>query len=60
MAIQYDLRRDPAGWSVFDRWTGEIVVIAGALQTGLPWRDAQALIARLHRRRDDGDRSLLQ
>ena len=27
MAPQFDLRRDAAGWTVFDRWTGQTVII---------------------------------
>jgi hypothetical protein len=60
MAIQFDTRRDETGWTVFDRWTGYDVVLQGAAQTGLTWLEACDLIERLDRRRDDGDRSILQ
>jgi len=60
MAIQYDLRRDPLGWTVFDRWTGEVVVLSGAEQAGMAWLEAEDLIERLNRRRVQGDRSILQ
>ena len=59
MAIHYDTRRDPQGWTVFDRWTGE-VVLAGAEQAGMAWLDADDLIQRLNRHHAKGARSLLQ
>jgi hypothetical protein len=60
MIIQYDARRDRLGWTVFDRWTGQVVVIQGAAQSALSWIDADELAERLNRRRLDGDRGLLQ
>lgn len=60
LATQYDARRDEGGWTVFDRWTGEAVVLLGAEQAGMAWLEAQDLIERLNRRRADGDRSILQ
>lgn len=60
LAIQYDVRRDPGGWTVFDRWTGKVVVVAGAKQAGMALREAEDLIERLNRRRVQGDRSILQ
>lgn len=60
MTVQYDTRRDLAGWTVFDRWTGQAVVIQGSEQSGLGWIDADELVERLNRRRLDGDRSVLQ
>lgn len=60
MIAQYDTRRDLHGWTVFDRWTGQVVVIAGAEQSELAWLDADELVERLNRRRLDGDRSILQ
>jgi len=60
MTVQYDARRDPRGWSVFDRWTGQTVVLRRALQSGLVWLDADDLADRLNRRRLSGDRSILQ
>ena len=60
MTIQYDARRDACGWTVFDRWTGESVVLSRAVQSGLQWAVADELADRLNRRRLDGDRSILQ
>jgi hypothetical protein len=60
MPVQYDIRRDEAGWSVFDRWTGQVVILQGAVQSGLPEVDAGDLADRLNRRRYDGDRRILQ
>jgi hypothetical protein len=60
MSVRYDLRRDTVGWTVFDRWTGKPVVLAGSLQSGMSWIEAEELVRRLRRRRDEGDRSILQ
>lgn len=60
MSLQYDIRRDSIGWTVFDRWTGRIVVLAKAEQYGLTWREADDLVERLNRRGLSGDRSILQ
>jgi hypothetical protein len=60
VAVQFDTRRDDHGWSVFDRWTGRVVVLNGADQAGLAWVDADDLVERLNYRRLDGDRSILQ
>lgn len=60
MSTQYDARRDARGWSVFDRWTGETVILGLAPQTGLSWVDADELVDRLNHRRLDGDRGILQ
>ncbi len=60
MTVQYDTRRDDLGWTVFDRWTGQVVVLLGADQSGLPWTEADDLVGRLNRRRVEGDRSILQ
>jgi hypothetical protein len=60
MTVQYDTRRDDLGWTVFDRWTGRVVVLQGADQVGLPWADADDLVERLNRRRLEGDREILQ
>ena len=57
---QYDCRRDAGGWTVFDRWTGCVVVLMGVEQIGLIWLDADELAERLNRRRLAGDRSILQ
>ena len=57
---QYDFRRDRIGWSVFDRWTGRVVILERAEQSALTFADARRLVQRLNRRRLDGDRSILQ
>jgi hypothetical protein len=59
MTIQFDTRRDEHGWTVFDRWTGEPVVVAWAQQCGLSFVEADDLASRLNRRRLAGDRSIL-
>ncbi len=58
--IQYDTRRDPRGWTVFDRWTGATVMLGLSAQAGLSWLDADDLADRLNRRRLVGDRTILQ
>ncbi len=60
MIVQFDARRDGNGWTVFDRWTGQAVVLNGAEQMGLGWIDADELVERLNRRRREGDRSIFQ
>ena len=60
MAQQFDVRRDPAGWTVFDRWTGETVVLAHTRQEGLTWNEASDVLRRLQSRGGDGDRKVLQ
>jgi hypothetical protein len=60
MTQQFDLRRDAKGWTVFDRWTGETVVISHAAQSGLSWREAKGVLERLNTRSGEGDRRILQ
>jgi hypothetical protein len=60
MAERYSVRRDASGFSVFDLWTGETVVIAMTSQDGLSQEDAEHTAAMLNRRADGGDRSVLQ
>lgn len=60
MAPQFDLRRDAAGWTVFDRWTGKTVIVERVLQEGLTWEEASDVVRRLQSRSDDGDRRILQ
>ncbi len=57
---RYDSRRDPLGWTVFDRWTGRPVVLLHCKQSGMTWIEAEDLIGRLGRRAEAGDRSILQ
>jgi hypothetical protein len=44
MAIRYDMRREPDGWTVYDIWTGWPAVIAGVPQTELEMEDADDLV----------------
>lgn len=60
MAPQFDLRRDAAGWTVFDRWTGQTVIIEGVRQEGLTLEGATDVVRRLQLRSGDGDRKILQ
>ena len=60
MTQQFDLKRDATGWTVFDRWTGETVVLACARQEGLTWPEASEVLQRLQSRSGDGDRQILQ
>jgi hypothetical protein len=39
----YGLREDSEGWTVFDIWTGQLVVIALIPQTGLDVQDADEM-----------------
>jgi len=59
MSAQFDLKRDTAGWTVFDRWTGKAVVIAFIPQVGLGFANAEALVRALNQR-GGGDRRILQ
>jgi len=60
MADRYDLREDDDGLTVYDLWTGQVVVIAGVLQEGLVNLDAAELVTRLNERARQGFRDLLQ
>lgn len=42
-ANRFDIRPDREGWTVYDLWTGEAVVIALVPQTGMPEQDAKEL-----------------
>lgn len=57
---RYDLRPDSEGWTVFDVWTGEPVVIELTPQTGLDIQDADELAELLTYRADRGIREVLQ
>ena len=57
---RFALRRDRTGWTVYEVWTGEPVVIAMILQTGLSEADAQHTADLMNRRARGGDRSLRQ
>ncbi|KMO37332.1 hypothetical protein VQ02_13610 [Methylobacterium variabile] len=41
--IRYDIRRDRAGWTVYDVRSGEIAVINDVLQVGLDMDEADAI-----------------
>lgn len=43
MQSRYDLREDPNGWTVFDKFTGWPVVVGGRQQSGLDIVDADEL-----------------
>ncbi len=60
MTERFCVRPDPSGFSVFDLWTGEIVVIAMTPQDGLSQEDAEHTAAMLNRRADAGERARLQ
>jgi hypothetical protein len=48
MAPLYSVRPAPDGWLVFDILTGEVLVLDGRLQSGLPFQEADALVDRLN------------
>ena len=60
MRERYDLRNDPEGWTVFDIWTGQAVVIARSSQTSLSLRDARELKGMLNDQVRRGNRVVLQ
>ena len=60
MLPRYDMRKDPAGWTVFDVWTGHAVVIAGQVQHGLERDSALELVDLLNDQTRRGDRVVLQ
>lgn len=43
VAHHFDIRPDERGWAVFDRFTGQAVVIDGVPQTGMDIQDADEL-----------------
>lgn len=57
---RYSIRRDRAGWTVYEVWTGQPAVIALVPQSGLSEEDAQHTAALLDRRAQGGDRSMRQ
>jgi hypothetical protein len=60
MTPHYSVKRDERGWTVFDRWTGETVVLALRAQSGLSQDDAEHLVEQLNRRGPEGNRTILQ
>ena len=57
---RYDIREDREGWTVFDVFTGEPVVIAMVTQTGLDIQDADELAELLDHKTFQGERRLRQ
>lgn len=60
MRARYDLRKDLAGWTVYDVWTGQPVVIAERLQSCLERGDAEDLVGLLNDQARRGNRVVLQ
>lgn len=60
MLERYNRKRDLAGWTVFDVWTGQPVVIADRLQSCLELVDANTLLKMLNEQARRGDRVVLQ
>lgn len=56
MSERFQVRADPRGFSVYDQWTGETVVIAMTPQDGLSEEDAVHTAAMLNRRAAAGER----
>ena len=55
---RYAIRPDAAGWTVYEVWSGNPVVIAQADQTGLSEDDATHTAEQLNRRARQGDSSM--
>jgi hypothetical protein len=60
MMDRFATRPDPVGWTVYDVFTGEPLVIAMDPQTGLSKDDAEHTAALLSRRAQSGDRTMRQ
>ncbi|MBB3893169.1 hypothetical protein GGQ61_003907 [Phenylobacterium haematophilum] len=60
MTLQYEARRDDAGWTVFDRWTGMTVVLNRVPLVGLPADLADEYVERLNNDQERGDRTIHQ
>lgn len=60
MGRRYDIREDREGWTVFDVFSGEPVVIHGVPQTDLDIQDADELAELLEKPAMMRDRSLRQ
>ena len=60
MSQRYDIREDREGWTVFDLFTGEPVVISDVPQTGLDIQDADELAELLDHKAFANDRTLRQ
>lgn len=55
---RYGVRPDGKGWTVFEAWTGQPVMLAMKRQVGLSQADAQHTAELMNLRALDGDRSL--
>lgn len=44
MLVQYDIRPDPDGWTIFDRGTDRPVVVEGVVPSGLAFEEADDLV----------------
>lgn len=60
MENRFATRPDPKGFSVYDVWTGQTVMIALAAQNGLSREDADHTAEMLNRRARGGDREVRQ
>ena len=60
MPKRYDVREDREGWTVFDVFTGQPVVISAVPQTGLDIQDADELAELLDHKALANDRTLRQ
>ncbi|MDB5448288.1 MAG: hypothetical protein JWQ97_3605 [Phenylobacterium sp.] len=60
MTQRFAIRPDPAGFSVYDQWTGKTAVIAMTPQSGLSREDAEHTAELLNRRAERGERMLYQ
>ena len=55
---RYGIRPDAKGWTVFETWSGEPVVLAQARQAGLSEVDAKHTADLMNRRAMRGDKSM--
>ena len=60
MPLQYEARRDDAGWTVFDRWTGMTVILNRVRLAGLAAFMAEEIVERLNSEQERGDRTIHQ
>ena len=44
MIVRFDIRPDPAGWTIYDRLTGEPAMVQGVVPMRLPLTDANDLV----------------
>jgi hypothetical protein len=60
MLDRYAIRPDPEGFSVYDVWTGETVVLAMVPQYGLSKEDAEHTARLFNQRAVHGERAVRQ